>query len=123
VLAGSAGVLGAATVPLLLPSAFEFVPLRLIPLSRLTDSVFGCRPADRYEPRVKKRRRNHYGWLTKPRAEMKREMANVHSSNILKDAKLRCGLTIKVPLFIKVGEHVKVDTATHKYSAKESVKR
>jgi hypothetical protein len=31
---------------------------------------------DRYEPRVKKRRRNHYGWLTCPRAEMKRRMAN-----------------------------------------------
>jgi len=31
--------------------------------------------ADRYEPRVKKRRRNHCGWLTKPRAEMKRKMA------------------------------------------------
>jgi hypothetical protein len=29
----------------------------------------------RYEPRVKKRRRNHYGWLTRPRAEMKRRMA------------------------------------------------
>ncbi len=34
----------------------------------------GDRP-DRYEPRAKKRRRNHYGWLTKPRAEMKRKMA------------------------------------------------
>ena len=34
----------------------------------------GNRP-DRYEPRVKKRRRNHYGWLTRPRAEMKRRMA------------------------------------------------
>jgi hypothetical protein len=34
----------------------------------------GDRP-DRYEPRVKKRRRNHYGWLTRPRAEMKRKMA------------------------------------------------
>ncbi len=34
----------------------------------------GDRP-DRYEPRVKKRRRNHYGWLTEPRAEMKRKMA------------------------------------------------
>jgi elongation factor P len=49
--------------------------------------------------------------------------SNVHSSNILKDARLACGLMIKVPLFIKVGEHVKVDTATHKYSGKESVKR
>jgi hypothetical protein len=34
----------------------------------------GDRP-DRYEPRVKKRRRNHYGWLTRPRATMKRQMA------------------------------------------------
>ena len=30
---------------------------------------------DRYEPRAKKRRRNHSAWLTKPRAEIKREMA------------------------------------------------
>jgi hypothetical protein len=30
---------------------------------------------DRYEPRVKERRRNHYGRLTRPRAEIKRGMA------------------------------------------------
>jgi len=30
---------------------------------------------DRFEPRVKKHLRNHYGWLTKPRAEVKRMMA------------------------------------------------
>jgi hypothetical protein len=30
---------------------------------------------DRYEPRRKKRRKDHYGWLTKPRAELKRQMA------------------------------------------------
>jgi hypothetical protein len=30
---------------------------------------------DRFEPRLKKRRRNNYDWLTKPRAEMKRKMA------------------------------------------------
>lgn len=30
---------------------------------------------DRFEPRVKKRRRNHYGWLTRPRTEVKRDMA------------------------------------------------
>jgi hypothetical protein len=30
---------------------------------------------DRFEPRVKKHRRNHYGWLTKPRAELKLMMA------------------------------------------------
>jgi hypothetical protein len=30
---------------------------------------------DRFEPRVKKHRRNHYGWLTEPRSEVKRKMA------------------------------------------------
>ena len=30
---------------------------------------------DRFEPRVKKRRPNHYGWLTRPRADLKRRMA------------------------------------------------
>lgn len=30
---------------------------------------------DRFEPRVKKQRRNHYGWLTRPRAQVKRQMA------------------------------------------------
>jgi Transposase DDE domain len=30
---------------------------------------------DRFEPRAKKQRRNHYDWLTKPRAEIKRKMA------------------------------------------------
>jgi IS4 transposase len=44
----------------------------------LLDSIATHRVAnrpDRYEPRVKKQRRNHYGWLTKPRAEIKRNMA------------------------------------------------
>ena len=40
----------------------------------------GDRP-DRYEPRVKKRRRNHYGWLTEPRAKMKRKMAKGFTKN------------------------------------------
>jgi hypothetical protein len=39
-----------------------------------------------------------------------------------KDARLACGLVLKVPLFIKVGEHIRVDTATHKYLGKESSK-
>jgi hypothetical protein len=43
-------------------------------LNAIATHRVGDRP-DRYEPRVKKRRRNHYGWLTKPRAEMKRKMA------------------------------------------------
>jgi hypothetical protein len=34
----------------------------------------GDRP-DRFEPRVKKHRRNHYGWLNRPRSEVKRKMA------------------------------------------------
>jgi hypothetical protein len=43
--------------------------LDAIATQRVTD-----RP-DRYEPRVNKRRHNHYGWLTEPRAEIKRKMA------------------------------------------------
>src|SRR6516165_6999042 len=34
----------------------------------------GDRP-DRFEPRLKKRRRNNYDWLTSPRSEVKRKMA------------------------------------------------
>jgi len=40
----------------------------------------GDRP-DRYEPRLKKRRRNYYDWLTKPRAEIKRQMAKRLAKN------------------------------------------
>jgi hypothetical protein len=43
--------------------------LRAIATHRVAD-----RP-DRFEPRVKKHRRNHYGWLTRPRSEVKRDMA------------------------------------------------
>jgi hypothetical protein len=44
----------------------------------LLDAIATHRVADRpdrYEPRLKKHRPNHYGWLTKPRAELKRKMA------------------------------------------------
>jgi hypothetical protein len=40
----------------------------------------GDRP-DRYEPRLKKRRRNNYDWLTTPRAELKRQMAKGVAKN------------------------------------------
>jgi Transposase DDE domain len=36
---------------------------------------------DRYEPRLKKRRRNYYDWLTEPRAEIKRKMAKRLTKN------------------------------------------
>jgi Transposase DDE domain len=49
-------------------------------LAAIATHRVGDRP-DRYEPRVKKRRRNHYGWLTKPRAEMKRKMAKGVTEN------------------------------------------
>jgi elongation factor P len=48
--------------------------------------------------------------------------SSLHGTNVQKDAKLACGLTIKVPPFIKVGEYVKVDTETHKYHGKEAGK-
>jgi Transposase DDE domain len=44
----------------------------------LLDAIATHRVADRpdrYEPRLIKQRRNHFDWLTKPRAEMKRKMA------------------------------------------------
>ncbi len=44
-------------------------------------------------------------------------------SNVLKEAKLANGLMVKVPLFIKIGDHIKIDTETHKYMGKESAKR
>jgi len=50
----------------------------------LLDAIATHRVADRpdrYEPRVKKRRRNHYDWLTRPRAEMKRKMAKGVAEN------------------------------------------
>jgi hypothetical protein len=43
-------------------------------LDAIASHRVGDRP-DRYEPRLKKRRRNNYDWLTKPRAELKRKMA------------------------------------------------
>ncbi len=50
----------------------------------LLDAVATHRVAgrpDRFEPRVKKHRRNHYGWLTTPRAEIKRKMAKRVAEN------------------------------------------
>jgi hypothetical protein len=50
----------------------------------LLDAIATHRVADRpdrYEPRLKKRRRNHYDWLTKPRAEFKRKMAKGLAKN------------------------------------------
>jgi hypothetical protein len=43
-------------------------------LAAIATHRVGDRP-DRYEPRLKKRRWNHYDWLTRPRAEIRREMA------------------------------------------------
>ena len=57
---------------------------RLVLYHELLDAIATHRVADRpdrYEPRVKKRRRNHYGWLTKPRAELKRKMAKGVNKN------------------------------------------
>jgi hypothetical protein len=49
--------------------------IRAIATHRVAD-----RP-NRFEPRVKKRRRNHYAWLTTTRAEMKRKMTKGVSKN------------------------------------------
>src|SRR5262245_48641017 len=50
----------------------------------LLDAVASHRVADRpdrYEPRLKKRRRNYYDWLTEPRAQIKRKMAKRLTKN------------------------------------------
>jgi elongation factor P len=44
---------------------------------------------------------------------------SVGQSNVLKDAKVESGLTVKVPLFIKSGDVVRVDIATREYLGKE----
>jgi len=49
-------------------------------LEAIASHRVGDRP-DRYEPRLKKRRRNYYDWLTQPRAEMKRKMAKGFTKN------------------------------------------
>ena len=46
--------------------------------------------------------------------------SSAHASNLMKEAKLSCGLTILVPLFIKVGERISVETETHKYLHREA---
>jgi Transposase DDE domain len=70
--------------PLLEFGAAQDAASRLRLYHELLDAIathrVGDRP-DRYEPRVKKRRRNHYGWLTEPRAEMKRKMAKGFNKN------------------------------------------
>ena len=50
----------------------------------LLDAIARHRVADRpdrYEPRLKKRRRNYYDWLTEPRAKIKRKMARRLTQN------------------------------------------
>lgn len=50
----------------------------------LLDAIATHRVADRpnrFEPRAKKQRRNHYDWLTQPRAEFKRKMAKGFAKN------------------------------------------
>ena len=68
----------AAFQPLLTLGTAGYTADRLRLYHDLLDAIAAHRVADRpdrYEPRVKKRRRNHYGWLTQPRAEIKRRMA------------------------------------------------
>jgi hypothetical protein len=50
------------------------------PLDAIASHRVADRP-DRYEPRLKKRRRNYYDWLTEPRAKIKRTMAKRLTKN------------------------------------------
>jgi hypothetical protein len=70
--------------PLLEFGAAQEAASRLRRYHDLLDAIathrVGDRP-DRYEPRLRKRRRNNYDWLTKPRAERKRRMAKRVTEN------------------------------------------
>jgi hypothetical protein len=70
--------------PLLESGATDDAAGRMRLYHELLDAIathrVGDRP-DRYEPRLKKRRRNYYDWLTKPRAEIKRKMAKGFTEN------------------------------------------
>jgi elongation factor P len=46
--------------------------------------------------------------------------ASGHASHVTKEAKLACGLTSLVPLFIKVGDHILLEAETHKYLGRGS---
>ncbi len=64
--------------PLLGFGAIDDAAGRLQLCRDLLDAIASHRVADRpdrYEPRLKKRRRNTYDWLTEPRAKIKRKMA------------------------------------------------
>jgi elongation factor P len=40
---------------------------------------------------------------------------NTAAGNVTKAATVETGATVQVPLFIKVGETIKIDTRTHEY--------
>lgn len=41
-------------------------------------------------------------------------------TNVMKDAKLACGLSVKVPMFVRTGDYIRIDTQTHAYMGKEN---
>ncbi len=43
------------------------------------------------------------------------------ATNVFKEAKLENGMTVKVPLFIKIGDSVKIDTRSGAYSEKAQI--
>src|SRR5205814_2160619 len=64
--------------PLLEPGAARDAAGRRGLYHELLDAIAAHRVADRpgrFEPRLKKRRKDYCGWLTEPRAQLKRKMA------------------------------------------------
>jgi Transposase DDE domain len=64
--------------PLIEQQAAHDITRRLHLYQHLLDAIATHRVADRpdrFEPRAKKKRRDHYAWLTSPRNELKRKMA------------------------------------------------
>jgi Transposase DDE domain len=64
--------------PLLVPRPVRDIAARRNLHHQVLDAIATHRVADRpdrFEPRLKKRRKDYCGWFTKPRAELKRKMA------------------------------------------------
>lgn len=100
------------------PKSFEQVniPLKVIPLSRL------LKAGDEFE--ISFNGEEPLELILPPKMEFKvaetgPSLRGNSATNIYKDARLENGLKIKVPLFIKTGDRILIDTRTLEYSQKK----
>jgi len=54
-------------------------------------------------------------FITQEVIETEGAVAGDTARNAMKDAKIECGVVVKVPMFVKTGDRIKVDTRTNEY--------